>query len=41
MGKRIQCLWSGMTAHGHVWEWCEDDWHGNYQSAPDEGSMGG
>jgi len=19
---------------GNVWEWCEDDWHGNYQGAP-------
>ncbi|MEL6438705.1 MAG: SUMF1/EgtB/PvdO family nonheme iron enzyme [Cyanobacteria bacterium J06621_8] len=20
--------------HGNVWEWCEDDWHENYQGAP-------
>ncbi|MFM6052500.1 MAG: formylglycine-generating enzyme family protein, partial [Sphaerospermopsis kisseleviana] len=20
--------------HGNVWEWCEDDWHNNYENAP-------
>ena len=24
--------------HGNVWEWCEDDWHENYQSAPENGT---
>ena len=23
--------------HGNVWEWCEDDWHENYQDAPNDG----
>ncbi len=23
---------------GNVWEWCEDDWHGNYEGAPGDGS---
>ncbi len=23
--------------HGNVWEWCEDDWHKNYQGAPNDG----
>lgn len=23
---------------GNVWEWCEDQWHDNYQNAPDDGS---
>ena len=23
---------------GNVWEWCEDDWHGNYNGAPADGS---
>ncbi|MBN1654625.1 MAG: formylglycine-generating enzyme family protein [Deltaproteobacteria bacterium] len=23
---------------GNVWEWCEDDWHGDYQNAPTDGS---
>ena len=22
---------------GNVWEWCEDDWHDNYEKAPDDG----
>ena len=24
--------------HGNVWEWCEDDWHENYNNAPVDGS---
>ena len=24
--------------HGQVWEWCEDDWHANYEDAPTDGS---
>ena len=24
--------------HGNVWEWCEDDWHNNYERAPTDGS---
>jgi formylglycine-generating enzyme required for sulfatase activity len=24
--------------HGNVWEWCEDDWHKNYQGASIDGS---
>ncbi|MDJ0901582.1 MAG: formylglycine-generating enzyme family protein [Xenococcus sp. MO_188.B8] len=24
--------------HGNVWEWCEDDWHDNYENAPTNGS---
>jgi formylglycine-generating enzyme required for sulfatase activity len=23
---------------GNVWEWCEDDWHDNYEGAPTDGS---
>jgi formylglycine-generating enzyme required for sulfatase activity len=25
--------------HGNVWEWCEDNWHENYQGAPSNGSV--
>ncbi len=24
--------------HGNVWEWCEDRWHDDYKSAPEDGS---
>jgi formylglycine-generating enzyme required for sulfatase activity len=24
--------------HGNVWEWCQDDWHDNYQNAPKDGT---
>ena len=22
--------------HGNVWEWCQDDWHDNYENAPND-----
>ena len=24
--------------HGNVWEWCQDEWHGDYYSAPTDGT---
>ena len=24
--------------HGNVWEWCQDVWHYNYDTAPTDGS---
>ncbi|MFM6309836.1 MAG: formylglycine-generating enzyme family protein, partial [Dolichospermum sp.] len=24
--------------HGNVWEWCQDDWHNNYEGAPTDSS---
>jgi len=26
---------------GNVWEWCQDDWHGNYEGAPTDGTAWG
>jgi hypothetical protein len=31
--------WGLYETNGNVWEWCEDCWNGNYEGAPDDGSV--